>query len=107
MSGPIQVEGGAGGTAVGLDSLDLAAFQLVRAGLDLSEVLARTLLLAADVELLTSVVASPLTGAQVEVALACAVGPGGLAGQLTAMSELATATSLATAAYREAERQVA
>ncbi len=107
MSGPIQVDGGVGGTAVGLDSLDRAAFQLVRAGLDLSEVLARTLLLAADVELLASIVASPVTGAEVEVALACAVGPGGLAGQLAAMSELATATSLATAAYREAERQVA
>ena len=107
MSGPIQVDGGVGGTAVGLDSLDRAAFQLVRAGLDLSEVLARTLLLAADGELLASIVASPVTGAEVEVALACAVGPGGLAGQLAAMSELATATSLATAAYREAERQVA
>lgn len=107
MSGPIQVEGGIGGTAVGLDSLDLAAFQLVRAGLDLSEVLARMLMLAADVELLTSVVVSPVTGAQVEVALAWAVGPGGLAGQLAAISELAAATSMATAAYREAERQVA
>jgi hypothetical protein len=92
---------------VGLDSLDLAAFQLVRAGLDLSEVLARMLLLAGDVELLASVAASPVTGAQAEVALAFAVGPGGLTGQLTVMGELATATSLASAAYREAERQVA
>lgn len=106
MSGPIQVEGGVGGTAVGLDSLDLAAFRLVRAGLDLSEVLARTLLLVADVDLQASAVVSPATAARVEVALACAVGPGGLVGQLAAMSELATATSSAIAAYREVERQV-
>lgn len=106
MSGPIEVEGGVGGTAVGLDSLDIAAFQLVRAGLDLSEVLTQLLHVAADADLLVSVVSSPATAARCEVALACALGPGGLAGQLAAMAELATATSLATAAYREAEHQV-
>lgn len=106
VSGSIHVGGGIGGTAVGLDSLELAAVQLVRAGIDLSEVLGGLLMVAADPDLLTSVVSSPATAARVEVALADALGPGGLAGQLAAMAELSTATALATAAYREAERQV-
>ncbi|QGN58310.1 hypothetical protein [Nostocoides sp. HKS02] len=102
----IDVEGGVGGTAVGLDSLDAAARQLTLVTSELGDVLARTLAVAADAELQVSAALSPVTAAQAELAVAWASGPAGLAGQLAATTALATATTSATAAYRASEAVV-
>lgn len=107
MSGPIQVEGGLGGTAVGLQSLDAAALRLASADAELGAALARVVAIATDPDLLLSAALSPVTAARVEVALAYVVSPGGLAGRVAELSALVAATLLATASYREVEHQVA
>lgn len=106
MSGPIQVEGGLGGTAVGLQSLDIAALQLASADAELGGALERVAGVAAAPDLLLSAAVSPLTAAQVEVALAYVISPGGLAGRVAELSALVAATLLATASYREVEDTV-
>lgn len=106
MSGPIQVEGGVGGTAVGLQSLEVAALQLASADAELGGTLARVVSVATDPDLLLSAALSPSTAARVEVALASVVSPGGLAGRVAELSALASATVLATTTYREVEREV-
>jgi hypothetical protein len=107
VSGPVQVEGGLGGTAVGLQSLDVAALQLASADAELGGALARVAGIAADPDLLLSAAASPVTAVQVEVALAYVISPGGLAGRVAELSALVAATLLATASYREVEHKVA
>lgn len=106
MSGPIQVEGGIGGTAVGLQSLEVAALQLASADAELGGTLARVVAVATDPDLLLSAALSPTTAVRVEVTLASVVSPGGLAGRVAELSALASATVLATATYREVEREV-
>ena len=105
-SSSIDVEGGVGGTAVGLDSLEAAARQLTAVTTELGDVLARALAVAADPELQLSAALSPVTAAQAEAAVAWAAGPAGLSGQLAATTALATATTTAIAAYRASEAVV-
>jgi hypothetical protein len=102
VSGPwIDVDGGVGGTAVGLESLEAGAGQLALVATELAGVLAVVVAVAAAPDLQLSAPLSPVTAARAEVALAWVVGPGGLSGHLAGATALAAATVTAIAAYHE------
>ena len=128
MSGPVTIRGGAGGLAVALDDLGRAAGVLVSEAVGVAEEGARlalalpgpeivlatgarmlaaraarhpeAALLPADPGGLAAVVAEV---ARTEAVAARALGPGGAAGQATALAGLAAAVRGAAAAYRAGE----
>lgn len=100
---PLQVRGGSGGTAVGLESLDAASAVLAEVAEDAAVVAVRVVGVATDPDLVAGSVLSPATGARADVALGAVAGPGGLSGDATALVALSTAVLAASAAYRRAE----
>jgi hypothetical protein len=103
----IDVRGGAGGTAVGLDELESAARVLGHVSEECLEVLAAVGLELAASGWTATQALSPATAVRGDLALADAVGSRGLLGDAVELRALADATCLAVAAYREAERRVA
>jgi predicted alpha/beta hydrolase family esterase len=101
--GGLSVRGGVGGTAVGLADLDAAARRLADCAGRLTLVSARFAALVADPAPVVTAPLSPGTAALAAAAAARAAGPGGLAGEVLALSGLATATAGGVAGYRAAE----
>jgi hypothetical protein len=100
---PLTVRGGAGGTAVGLDSLAAAARALAEVAEQVAGVLWRVGTAATDPDLLAGSLLSPATGARADAALAVVAGPGGLTREVTALASLSAAVVAAVAGYREAD----
>lgn len=108
MSGGwLDIEGGTGGTAVGLEALDAASGQLLRLAREVGVAAGLVAATGADPELALSIPLSPLTAARAEAGLARLAGPLGLAGEAGALTRLALTTRAATRAYREVDEQVA
>jgi hypothetical protein len=99
----IQVRGGSGGTAVGLESLEAAAAVLAEVAEDVAVVALRVVGVATDPDVVAGSVLSPATGVRAEVALAGVAGPGGLSGDATALVALSAAVVEASGAYRRGE----
>ena len=100
---PLHVRGGSGGTAVGLESRDAAAVALAGVAQEVAVVVWRVATVATDVDLAGGSGLSPITGARAAAALAEVGGPGGLAGDVAALTLLSTTVVAASSAYRDAE----
>ena len=98
----IEVRGGVGGTAVGLDELAAAAGQLAQSATVLGEVVVR--LAAATAVTGVAAPLSPVTAARAETELAGATAA--VAREVAAVAGVAIAVRSATWAYREAEEEV-
>jgi hypothetical protein len=98
------VRGGSGGTAVGVDSLEVGARVLADVAGDVAVVALRVVGAATDPDLVAGCVLSPATGAVADAALAEVAGPRGICGDVTALLALSSAVAAAAGAYREAER---
>lgn len=103
----LHVRGGSAGTSVGLDSLDAAAAALADVAGDVALVACRAVAAAADPDLVAGSLLSPSTGVRADAALAEAVGPRGLLGDVASMVSLSSAVMAASASYRRAEAEAA
>ena len=103
----IDVTGGVGGTSVALDALEAAGAHLVREGSDLVEVVERVAAAALSCDLPVSHAVSPHTALAVEAAVAGALGPRGLAGDLMLLEGLGSAVLTAVWGYRAADAAAA
>ncbi len=104
MSDGLEIVSGPTATAVALDDLHAAAVRVVAVAGETAETGLVAATLASDVDLLVSVVRSPVTGLRVEAALWSAAGAAGVEAGL--LAGLGSRIGLTVLAYAAAERQV-
>lgn len=106
-TGTLSVRGGAGGTTVGLDSLESATMVLLVVARETCEIGLGALVAATDVDVVAGAVLSRSTGLAATTGLVELAGPTGLTGAAKEILTTAGAVRAAASAYRAAEDAVA